>query len=145
MRLLKLQLRKSIRSRQERGPGHMPSPSIRPKSIVTGTIKDLCFYQMEGAYFTCRKSSLTGKRFRKEKAFAGSRRSCGLRALASPLASRLYRRLPKEKKGRAVFQEITGGLNAFSSRVGQKERLPAGLHKPICRHTPIRKHRSPLW
>lgn len=75
---------------------------------ITGTIDDICFYQMEGDYFARLKSSLTGKRFWKDKAFAGSRRSCGLMARASSLASRLYKTLPPEKKGRPAYQQLTG-------------------------------------
>jgi hypothetical protein len=87
---------------------------------ITGTIDDICFYQMEGGYFARIKSSLTDERFWKEKAFAGSRRSCGLLALASPLASRLYQRLPKEKKGRPVFQQLTGKVKLLLQE-GQSE------------------------
>lgn len=77
---------------------------------ITGTFDDLCFYRMEGGYYVRMRSSLTGKRFWKDAAFAGSRASCGLLAKASPLASRLYRQLPKEKKGRAVYQQLTGTI-----------------------------------
>ncbi|HEV7333266.1 MAG TPA: hypothetical protein VGN63_19685 [Flavisolibacter sp.] len=80
---------------------------------ITGTIDDICFYKMEGDYFARRKSSLSGKRFWKDRVFAGSRRSSGLLGAASPLASRLYRQLPKEKKGRPQFQQLVGSIRAF--------------------------------
>ena len=92
---------------------------------ITGTIEDLCFYQMEGAYFARRKSSLTSKRFWKEKAFAGSRRSCGLLGAASPLASRLYHTLPKAKKGRAVFQQLTGAIKRLLQQGWTAEAIAA--------------------
>lgn len=75
---------------------------------ITGTIEDFCFYKMQGQYFVRRKSTLASQRFWKEEAFAGSRRSAGLLGQASSLASTLYRRLPKEKRGRAVYQKLTG-------------------------------------
>ena len=75
---------------------------------IVGTVEDLCFYKMEGAFFVRMKSSLTGKRFWKDKVFAGSRRSAGLLGRASSLASRLYRQLPTEKKDRDVFRQLTG-------------------------------------
>jgi hypothetical protein len=75
---------------------------------IVGTLEDLCFYKMQGEYFVRMKSSLTGKRFWKDRAFVGSRRSAGLLAKASSLASRLYRLMPKEKKDREVFRALTG-------------------------------------
>lgn len=75
---------------------------------IVGTVEDLCFYKMEGAFFVRMKSSLTGKRFWKDKAFAGSRRSAGLLGRASSLASRLYHQLPNEKKDRDAFRQLTG-------------------------------------
>jgi hypothetical protein len=80
---------------------------------LTGTLEGFCFYQMEGTYYVRRKSSLTGKRFRTDKAFAGSRRSAGELQRASPLASRLYHRLPKGKKGRDVFRGLTGQVKGL--------------------------------
>lgn len=77
---------------------------------ITGTIEGLCFYRMEGQYYVRMKSRLTGRRFQRDAAFAGSRRSAGLLASASTLASRLYRCLPKERKARAVFQRLTGDV-----------------------------------
>ncbi|RYZ62763.1 MAG: hypothetical protein EOO14_01295 [Chitinophagaceae bacterium] len=75
---------------------------------IVGTIDGICFYRMEGRYYARQQSTLTGRRFQKDKAFAGSRRSCRLLAQASPLASRLYQLLPPEKKGRTVYRAITG-------------------------------------
>lgn len=75
---------------------------------LTGTIDNLVFYCMEGQYYVRTKSSIDGKRFWKDKAFAGSRKSVGLLGAASALASQLYRLLPKERKSRELFREITG-------------------------------------
>ena len=77
---------------------------------ITGTIDDITFYKMGDQYYARMKSSLTGKRFWKDKAFEGSRRSATALGQASRLASLLYRTLPKEQKGRPVFQELTGKI-----------------------------------
>ncbi|HEY0751691.1 MAG TPA: hypothetical protein VGD26_11085 [Chitinophagaceae bacterium] len=77
---------------------------------ITGTIDDITFYKMGDSYYARMKSSLTGKRFWKDPAFEGSRRSCTALGSASKLASLLYRTLPKEKKGRPVFQKLTGRI-----------------------------------
>jgi len=75
---------------------------------LVGRVENFCCYKMGGNYFIRMRSSLSGKCFWKNKAFEGSRRSCQLMAKASPLASRLYKRLPQEKKGRPVYQALTG-------------------------------------
>jgi len=59
-------------------------------------------------YFVRTKSSLTGKRFWKDRAFEGSRKSCSLLAKASILTSLFYKTYPKEKKTRGLFNEMTG-------------------------------------
>jgi hypothetical protein len=87
---------------------------------ISGTIDGLCFYRMEGAFYVRRKSSLTGKRFRKDPVFAPSRRSASLLQIASPLASALYRQLPAAQKGRPVFQALTGAVKKMLAE-GQTE------------------------
>ena len=77
---------------------------------ITGTIDDITFYQMGGIYYARMKSSLTGKRFWKDKAFEGSRKSANALGQASPMASRLYRTIPKEDKSRSLFCKITGEI-----------------------------------
>ena len=77
---------------------------------ITGTIDDITFYKMGDTYYARMKSSLTGKRFWNDKAFAGSRRSANAFGIASKLASILYRTLPKEQKGRPVYQKLTGQI-----------------------------------
>ena len=80
---------------------------------IVGTVDEICFYQMEGEYFARQKSSLSGRRFWKDKVFEGSRKSCGLLAKASPLASRLYHTLPKEQKSREMFRTLAGKVKLF--------------------------------
>ena len=77
---------------------------------ITGTIDDITFYKMGDQYYARMKSSLTVKRFWKDKAFEGSRNSARAMGVASKLASLLYRTLPKELKGRTVFQKLTGRI-----------------------------------
>jgi hypothetical protein len=107
---------------------------------ITGTIEGLCFYRMEGRYYVRRKSTLTGRRFQRDAAFAGSRRSAGLLASASSLASRLYRRLPKERKARAVFQRLTGDVKLLLATGWSEERIARWFTKnylPTTAPTPV--------
>ena len=111
---------------QYRGEIGILGPMARQTGLlkIIGTVDALCFYQMEGQYYARKKSSLTGKRFRNDAAFAGSRRSAGLLQQASPLASRLYQLLPKEKRGRPVYQGLVGKVKLLL-QAGQTE---AAIH-----------------
>jgi len=75
---------------------------------ITGTIDTICFYEMEGQYYARQKSSLTGKRVRKDPAFAGTMQSANLLGKASKLASLIKRSFPKEEQCRELFQMLTG-------------------------------------
>ena len=79
----------------------------------TGRVEHLIFYKMYGDYFVRTKSSLTGRRFWKDKAFEGSRKSCSLLARASSLASLFYKTYPKQKKRRGLFNEMTGRVKLW--------------------------------
>lgn len=117
---------------------------------ITGTIDDITFYKMGDEYYARMKSSLTGKRFWKDKAFEGSRRSAGAMGAASKLASVLYKTLPKELKGRSVFQKLTGkikikmqnGLDAdtiikwFYTEYN-RPLMPAQVDKEIVENKPV--------
>ena len=75
-----------------------------------GTFDGLTCYEMENEFWVRRKSSLTAKKVRTHKSFAGTRRSAALLAKASKLSSYLYFHLPKEKKSRELFRTITGEI-----------------------------------
>jgi hypothetical protein len=66
--------------------------------FIEGTIEDLSFYKMEGAYYVRMKSSLTGKRFWRDKAFEGSRKSSSRFGEGNRIASRVYRMIKEEKR-----------------------------------------------
>lgn len=75
---------------------------------ITGTIGEICFYRMEDQYYARPKSSLSGKRVKKDPAFRETMRYAGLMAKASVTASAFYRMLPAEKRKQRHFQLITG-------------------------------------
>ena len=72
----------------------------------TGTIGDITYYRMNGEYHARTKSSLTGKKFWKHRAFEGSRRSCKRFADGNKLASQVYQSLPKEQRHYALFCQL---------------------------------------
>ena len=67
---------------------------------MTGTfdISDITLYRMNGEFYARSKSTLTGKRFRKDKAFEGSRRSNERFKRGNELASQVYQAMPEEKR-----------------------------------------------
>jgi len=79
----------------------------------TGTIDGLCFYKMYDSCFVRTKSSLTAKRFWKDTAFEGSRKSCSLLARASSIASAFYKTYPTEKRTKGLFNEMTGRVKLW--------------------------------
>ena len=87
---------------------------------ITGTYNDICFYKMDGEYYARRKSSLSGKRVKKDKAFARTMMYAGIMGQASALAAEVYRRLPKERKQHALYRQLVGKANGFLKH-GEKE------------------------
>jgi hypothetical protein len=71
--------------------------------FIEGTIDDLTYYKMEGKYYVRMKSSLTGKKFWKRKAFERSRQSCKRFSEGNKLASKLYRMIREEKRVCKLF------------------------------------------
>lgn len=69
----------------------------------TGTVDGICFYRMNDLFYARRKSGLTGEQFWRNSSFVGSRKSAERLALASKLASAVYRTTPLKKEGYASF------------------------------------------
>lgn len=55
--------------------------------FIEGCIDNVCFYKLDGQYYARMKSSLDGKRVKKDPAFKGLMRYAGMLGKASQLAS----------------------------------------------------------
>ena len=75
---------------------------------ITGCHDNLLFYAMEGMPYVRKKSSLSGKRVKKSKAFQLTMVYAGIMAQASKIASSVYRQIPKEKREVTFFRTLTG-------------------------------------
>ena len=75
---------------------------------ITSCIDNLQFYRMEGKYYVRGKSSLTGKRVKKDPAFVATMQYAGLLASASRTASKVYRQLPMQQKDYRFYRRLTG-------------------------------------
>ena len=80
---------------------------LRPIS-VSGTVGNVCIYEVDGQLYMRSKSSLTRKRVLKSKAFEKTRRYASDMGKAARLGSAVYWDLPVEKRNRFVYQAITG-------------------------------------
>lgn len=77
-------------------------------TVFVGTWDCVTFYEMNGEFYVRMKSSLTGKRVKKDPAYALTRQYAECLAIASPIASVVYRTLPKDSRKRADYQSLTG-------------------------------------
>ena len=74
--------------------------------FIEGTIEDLTFYLVDGIGYVRRKSSLTGKRVKRDPKFARTMQSAERLKRGSQLASNVYRSLPKEQQVYALYKAL---------------------------------------
>ncbi|WP_343305481.1 hypothetical protein AAHN97_28585 [Chitinophaga niabensis] len=72
---------------------------------LEGTIGNICFYKMGDEYYARLKSSLTGKRVKKDPRFRRTMEFASFLALAAKIASEIYCTLPKQ---RGLYRKIVG-------------------------------------
>lgn len=98
---------------------------------IKGTIGGICFYKLDGNYYARTKSSLSGKRVKTSKAFQETMRYADLFAKASVIGSTIYRLLPKNKRDRKLYQQLTGkAMRMLKKGLTEKQvikSLKAGL------------------
>jgi len=89
---------------------------------ITGTVKGICYYRMNGKYYARRKSTLSRKRVKKDKAFALTRKYAELLGAASSIAARVYRLLPKGRKQLSLYRAMTGqAMGMLKQGVSEEE------------------------
>jgi hypothetical protein len=76
--------------------------------IITGTIDNVCFYEMNGKGYARISNPLSSKRVKTAPEFEGTRRHAALLQQASPLACTVYKTLPKEKRNATHRRRLTG-------------------------------------
>lgn len=73
-----------------------------------GTRGCITIYKMYDRYYARAKSSLTGKRVKKDKAFRRTMDNANRLAAASRIASAVYRLVPAESKQHTLYRKLTG-------------------------------------
>jgi len=96
---------------------------------ITGTVKGICYYRMNGKYYARRKSTLSRKRVKKDKAFALTRKYAELLGMASSIAARVYRLLPKAQKQLSLYRAMTGKAMGMLKQGVSEEEVKACLER----------------
>lgn len=73
-----------------------------------GTRDNLTIYFMKGEYIVRTKSSLTGKRVKRDPAFARTMENAGRLKKASGIASLIYRQMPADSRVYKQYRELVG-------------------------------------
>lgn len=75
---------------------------------ITGTKGNITFYRMNGKYYARKKSSLTGKRVKKDPAFKLTMMYAGWLKKASKIAAAVYQLLNEEEREHSQYRTMTG-------------------------------------
>ncbi|HVI46984.1 MAG TPA: hypothetical protein VM802_19045 [Chitinophaga sp.] len=124
------------------------------KPPFMGTIQHLCIYEMHGKYYIRLKSSLTGKRVKKDPAFRRTMENAGFLAAASKIASCVYRQLPPQYRKHVLYRQLTGkallllreGKHSDVITTELKKMCPQEATVKAVRKPVIRRNQAPaLW
>lgn len=92
----------------------------------TGTIGMVCFYKMQGQYYARLKSSLTGRRVKKDPAFRRTMENANILGEASRIASAVYRSVAPEEKCQGLYRMMTGiAIRMLKQRMNPMKVLAA--------------------
>jgi hypothetical protein len=109
--------------------------------ILVGTIEGLTFYQMEGKGYARLKSSLNGKRVKRDPKFKRTMRSAHRLGKGSQLASKVYRSLPRREQEYSLYKELKS-----TAVLGLKEGKSEGeVMELLQRHLPKKEMGSPVF
>src|SRR5690242_19353008 len=81
---------------------------VRKGVYFSGLLDDLIFYQRWGRTFVRSKGSVTRERVLKSREYAPTRQYANKMAIASKIASPVYRALPDDRRAMWIFRSITG-------------------------------------
>ncbi len=108
---------------------------------ITGCYDNICFYKMNGQYYARAKSSLDGKRVKKDPAFRETRWHSNLLARSSKIAAAVYRGLPKEK---GLFRKLTGQAMRLLKEGKTTEEVFLLLQGPVIKVSRSRDEGEPV-
>jgi hypothetical protein len=101
----------------------------------SGTIGGLIFYQRGGITFVRTKGSVTRERVMESREYATTRKYAGKFALASKVASPVYRALPADRRAKWVFRTITGEAASLLYKDMTEKEVTEALWKKYIQDT----------
>jgi hypothetical protein len=106
----------------------------------SGTIGDLIFYQRWGTTYVRTKGSVTRERVLNNQEYSTTRQYANKLALASRIASPVYRALPEDRKARWVFRSITGDAASLLYKGMTEKEVSESLWKKYIQDTGCNKN-----
>lgn len=106
----------------------------------SGTIGELTYYQRWGITYVRTKGSVTRERVLKSREYATTRRYAGKLAVASRIASPVYRALPADRRARWVFRTITGEAASLLYKGMTEQEVTQALWKKYIQDTECDKN-----
>ncbi|HEU0065474.1 MAG TPA: hypothetical protein VFQ58_10595, partial [Flavisolibacter sp.] len=77
-------------------------------TFIKGGIDNVIYYERNGKFFLRKKGNVNKSRVLKDKSFENTRRHAGQLAIASVLASNIYRKMDKNKRNVNMYRELVG-------------------------------------
>ncbi|NII29448.1 hypothetical protein HB364_30495 [Pseudoflavitalea sp. X16] len=102
---------------------------------VEATIGPITCYKVHGRYFIRTKSSLTGKRVKKDKRFQRTMQNAGILALAAKCVTPIYNALTEDWRCHDLFRKLVGvGVKLLHQDQGcAKEAIQQAVHIELTR------------
>lgn len=95
---------------------------------LTGTIDNKSFFRLNGQYYAKNKSSLDKERFYTDPAFEGSRKTAAHTKRTAPIASMVYRQLPKKLQKHGVIGKMIGEAGRLLRAGSSDQEIINGLY-----------------
>lgn len=97
------------------------------KTKLEGRVGDVIYYKLNGKYYARAVSSLSRKRVKRDPKFKRTMEFAGIFAVASKLASEMYRSLPHGTSDYREYRKMTGFANQLLKAGMEKEQVAIEL------------------
>jgi hypothetical protein len=99
---------------------------------IIGTIGDITFYEMDGQFYARRKSSLDGKRVKKDPKFKRTMEEAIGFGRASAATREVYWALPAEQRLHGVYGRLTGRMRKLMREGRTAKEAQLQLLRELC-------------
>jgi len=99
---------------------------------IIGTIGGITFYEMDGEFYARKKSSLDGKRVKRDPKFRRTMEEAIGFGKASAAARAVYWALPAEMRGHGVYGKLTGRMRKLMREGRAAKEAQLQLLRELC-------------